>query len=1256
MYSSENVEVKFDLFECFCSNLTGDVTEEITSKETQKKIDSLTLKEKKYFEKLQLQIVDTILIDNGQIVAWLFTDKNGYVMNHSRSKLNREAIINYYIIEIKKFLIDKLGIRSLSKINNEKMINDFEIFENSINLKTPPDILYKKKHCEYLIHFHMMKCILITYNSVEENSNKKKFYNVIEMNKILKNSNKLSSVKLIQFILDVRVFNHFATASKYVDLTRVRFQQMKIEYECNQRDNFKKKIKLYIENPKQIASPSSKKNTIPNLRRTLSKRFSTQSMINTTIYNSAKNMSCRSSLNSFSAAENNNNLANSNSDITNSNLPVLFFSTPLTPLNNSNLQSLYEKIIFHLVKHIENFKKITLLKCDFSFIKLNNENFAFVGGGFVAIGFDRCGEEFIEKRRKLKSAMDNLYKKRIPPDIHNFNKIKKIAEEHKCHGDFCDFVVPEASKVETKQNALNSILLHSKVQKENKFSQRDKDYTLPNRLSLFKIKQAYDNPSIVNMVLKAYSIFPKEANRELLSLQIAKEKDEINREKSAQIFSSKSKPSSLKISLFTDICKEIKERIILYKPKENKFENINFDNLYTTVGVCYNCFVIYSLINKYISTFDFNSMTYKNEAKAKSLLVQGEKFIMTPSTTNFSNDNTIYQGELNDECLRKSLMKTIEKKREQFIEDNRNGSYIKRLYKNRITRKEENKQMLNYYIDIGAPRRKIDINLKNEEIETKTEKQIIPMFNIHIKQEKKTNKKKICYKEGRSSSALMKNRRVHMGYTSSINLDIKGIRPSYAKSNSGSIMNLDIDIIHNLRNIRHSSSMSSLLSTPNDQIAIKKKNKIHLTSIFYSKTFEKVNKNIPYYNISSPIAKYKDGNHIVTNEEARSVRALLTSVTSQEYMKLAGIEPNSLLFSSDIFIYDNYTAVPFFIYTSPHPKSSQPSLIIFVINDFFDSYEKYSSFFYESLRSTQTNANIKIVFFNLPGQPYTLWSSNTKLNNAFYISFIDRFLFYLFQNKKAFDHTYSGFFVGFGNGAHIALSYLLVYEKFCSFIKGSICVNSFMKNDTFIKGLMKEILRKLKKNESEEDICSFIKNVCKSDEDENIIFKRNSLLDIIKGYHYNLDIKGSNTKKDIYGINTFVKDISCPVVFVNSVNDSFVNIENIKTMIDISKREYILEIDDIDKYLNYQFSFEKFFNGNDSSKEKYEDFYGKNSKPFSLFQHINNKPKRFFIKLNTDAHNLINFSNSTIHIMTNIIKCFFSDYVNRINNINLDTK
>ena len=69
-----------------------------------------------------------------------------------------------------------------------------------------------------------------------------------------------------------------------------------------------------------------------------------------------------------------------------------------------------------------------------------------------------------------------------------------------------------------------------------------------------------------------------------------------------------------------------------------------------------------------------------------------------------------------------------------------------------------------------------------------------------------------------------------------------------------------------------------------------------------------------------------------------------------------------------------------------------------------------------------------------------------------------------------------------------------------------------------------------------------------------------------------------------------------------------------------------------------------------------EDFYGKNSKPFSLFQHINNKPKRFFIKLNTDAHNLINFSNSTIHIMTNIIKCFFSDYVNRINNINLDTK
>ena len=64
-------------------------------------------------------------------------------------------------------------------------------------------------------------------------------------------------------------------------------------------------------------------------------------------------------------------------------------------------------------------------------------------------------------------------------------------------------------------------MLHQKVNKENKFSERDKNYTLPNSLPLFKIKQAYDNPSIVNMVLKAYSIFPKEANRELLSLQIA---------------------------------------------------------------------------------------------------------------------------------------------------------------------------------------------------------------------------------------------------------------------------------------------------------------------------------------------------------------------------------------------------------------------------------------------------------------------------------------------------------------------------------------------------------------------------------------------------------------------------------------------------------------------------------------------------------------------------------------------------------------
>ena len=137
MYTAEEINIKNELFECFVTNY-----EEEAEKE-KKKLSKLTLKDKKYHNKARLNIVDTFIVDNNQFIAWLFTDKNGFVMCHSKDKLNKDNVLLYFLSKIKRYIIDVIGIKAISKIKNEKILSDLEIFSNSINLKISPEILYK---------------------------------------------------------------------------------------------------------------------------------------------------------------------------------------------------------------------------------------------------------------------------------------------------------------------------------------------------------------------------------------------------------------------------------------------------------------------------------------------------------------------------------------------------------------------------------------------------------------------------------------------------------------------------------------------------------------------------------------------------------------------------------------------------------------------------------------------------------------------------------------------------------------------------------------------------------------------------------------------------------------------------------------------------------------------------------------------------------------------------------------------------------
>ena len=1192
MYTAEEINIKNELFECFVTNY-----EEEAEKE-KKKLSKLTLKDKKYHNKARLNIVDTFIVDNNQFIAWLFTDKNGFVMCHSKDKLNKDNVLLYFLSEIKRYIIDVIGIKAISKIKNEKILSDLEIFSNSINLKISPEILYKNKSCDYLIHFHKMKCILVQSPSEVE---KKKFMNIIEFSKAINDNNKFSSVKLIQSFIDIKVHNNFHMSSKYKELSSLQFQTMNITYTLSKEG--KKSIKMFIENPKHLSD--QQKNPITNLRSTLSRKFTTQSM-NSSMHNSLINLSGRTSLNSY-------NSGNSSLDYNNTNeKDKIYFSAPRTPYTNTNLQSMYETIIFDLIKHIERVKHAMIYSCEFHFLKLYDDSFAFVSGCNLT-GIYSNNPLYVSRKNILEEGMKKIYDKRIPPDITLFDKIKKISNEHKCQGEFCNFALPTTAKGATFINAINETMLHQKVNKENKFSERDKNYTLPNSLPLFKIKQVYDNPMIVNMILKSYCIFPKSESKDVLLQKIQKEKEKIQKSLNDNITSPTNHTTSIKISLFTDISKD-SDSLVLYTPQANKFDHVNIDNMYHRVGVCYNCFIIYSLIESYLSTIDQSLLSYSNEEKAKAILSQGEKFAYNANIALSSNDNMIYKEELSEKCLRRDLMEKIKIKRNEFIERNERGSRINRLYKHIITKQDENNKMFNYYLDVNP--KKFNIKLGDETIESKNAKENVTMFKVKL-----TNKatplvkNKICYyKDARANSATMKNRRIHMGYSASA----YDIRTKEEKQRSSSIKSklsmMDIDIMHNLKAMRNSLSLSN-----NDTLIKKKEKKIHLTSIFYSKNFERVEKNIPYYLISTPIAKFKDGNHIITND---TISSNLLSITPNEYCNIVNMKMNSFLSSSEIFLYDNYTAIPYKI-KSIYSKSikAKSKIILFVFNDFFDSYDKYIDFFLDALTPLASMTSIDIVFFNLPGQAYTSWSHRTILNNAFYIDFFDRFLFHLYHKKKIFDDTFDGFLVGFGNGGFIALSYLTVYEKYCSFIKGCLCFNSFIHNDAYMNRVMNELYRKAKK-ENANEVNDFVRTVFKSDEDIQSHMNNVMYRDIIRGYRYNINILSDNVKRNQFGVNEYVRDIIAPIVLVNAINDTFVNVNNVEKMADISKKENVLIIDDVDDYLTHRFKFDSIIRA-----EKEE------------------KPRRFMIKINTDAHDMINYTNSTIHIITNIINNFFNDYI-----------
>lgn len=113
-------------------------------------------------------------------------------------------------------------------------------------------------------------------------------------------------------------------------------------------------------------------------------------------------------------------------------------------------------------------------------------------------------------------------------------------------------------KIEKVEENMDNTKIKSKAFNERK---------LPNVIPIVMIKKIYDNPNLVDLVLKAYSIYPKNFNKDNLL-----EKSYINE--------------------------------TIFKPPTGKFNHINLDTIYSDKNVCSNCYLVYILITSFISNID----------------------------------------------------------------------------------------------------------------------------------------------------------------------------------------------------------------------------------------------------------------------------------------------------------------------------------------------------------------------------------------------------------------------------------------------------------------------------------------------------------------------------------------------------------------------------------------------------------------------------------------------------------------------------
>ncbi|CDW76483.1 UNKNOWN [Stylonychia lemnae] len=374
-----------------------------------------------------------------------------------------------------------------------------------------------------------------------------------------------------------------------------------------------------------------------------------------------------------------------------------------------------------------------------------------------------------------------------------------------------------------------------------------------------------------------------------------------------------------------------------------------------------------------------------------------------------------------------------------------------------------------------------------------------------------------------------------------------------------------------------STPMKKKQTQPVNKMEEENQAQYNISSSFFHFTKLKHLQSIPYYRISTPkVPIYsfekvdKDGHddkYIIPLENYKMLKI-------EQYVEFMKIPLDSVKYSS-VFLIDENTSLLYQIITNTDIlQSNEPIKNYIVLLDIFGNFFQKRDFFQDLVDTIQTP--VRFILINFPGSLYTQYNSiKHTLNNKFYCKCLDLLFFHMHEKNLVNFVKESFSFIGFGNGANIALTYTIFMRGYQN-LESILVFNGFIQKEQTLQFQFETLIKTFKQQNGKYNIYSdfFYYNLIYSAErlkqnQDDIIYNNGNLNHLNQSHNYiskdknqknfydKLKLYNNQTKIDI--IKGFLSNISLegkfnaiqvPIISFYSEKNSLINLKQQEALLD----------------------------------------------------------------------------------------------------------